>query len=299
MDETELVVAIDLPCVRCGYLLRMQPLDGRCPECGTEVAATVAASPGRLGTGPLVRQSNAIQRLLWTGAGLVLVVPVLLGLMVILPALAYDIFDRMDVIVVCAAIATCLLFGMNLTGAWAFSTSACRRATVPADALRWSGVVGLCGMVCLACLLLTAIERAGAEDLVWLGWIGTIAFAGVPAYVAFAGQELGARADASGWPGLRRWSSVVGGISGGGGLIMVASLILLLSAFQLDWSTEAWFVIGTVGGVFLGFLAFMGGSVVLLVLLWVFRRRTMAHLPFAAAFDGGTALAANATLHVG
>jgi hypothetical protein len=32
----------DPACEGCGYCLRGQPLDGRCPECGTAVAVSVA-----------------------------------------------------------------------------------------------------------------------------------------------------------------------------------------------------------------------------------------------------------------
>jgi hypothetical protein len=34
-------IAIDLPCLGCGYNQRTLRADGRCPECGHEVAATV------------------------------------------------------------------------------------------------------------------------------------------------------------------------------------------------------------------------------------------------------------------
>lgn len=34
------VVSDDRPCITCGYNLRMLPLAGQCPECGTPVAAT-------------------------------------------------------------------------------------------------------------------------------------------------------------------------------------------------------------------------------------------------------------------
>jgi hypothetical protein len=37
MLDASLLIATDMPCLTCGYNLRMQPLDGRCPECGTGV----------------------------------------------------------------------------------------------------------------------------------------------------------------------------------------------------------------------------------------------------------------------
>ncbi|MEM6459997.1 MAG: hypothetical protein AAF710_11475 [Planctomycetota bacterium] len=41
-------IAADLPCVTCGYLLRMQPTDGACPECGDPVRKTLDEGNVRL-----------------------------------------------------------------------------------------------------------------------------------------------------------------------------------------------------------------------------------------------------------
>ncbi|MBB6430905.1 hypothetical protein [Algisphaera agarilytica] len=41
-------IAVDLPCVSCGYLLRTLPPDGSCPECGKPVAETLEAGNIRL-----------------------------------------------------------------------------------------------------------------------------------------------------------------------------------------------------------------------------------------------------------
>ena len=38
---SEPLIDFDLPCVACGYNLRMQPRDGRCPECATPVAKSL------------------------------------------------------------------------------------------------------------------------------------------------------------------------------------------------------------------------------------------------------------------
>lgn len=37
-------IVVDLSCARCGYNLRYQPRDGRCPECATPVAASLEQS---------------------------------------------------------------------------------------------------------------------------------------------------------------------------------------------------------------------------------------------------------------
>ncbi|MEM1109320.1 MAG: hypothetical protein AAGH99_11610 [Planctomycetota bacterium] len=42
------LIAADLPCSSCGYLLRKQPPDGDCPECGAPVRETLNASNLRL-----------------------------------------------------------------------------------------------------------------------------------------------------------------------------------------------------------------------------------------------------------
>jgi len=39
LDEHGLI-NIDLPCLVCSYNLRMQPHDGKCPECGAPVVQT-------------------------------------------------------------------------------------------------------------------------------------------------------------------------------------------------------------------------------------------------------------------
>jgi len=43
VDSTASIIDHDLPCVGCGYNLRMQPRDGRCPECATPVAKSLNA----------------------------------------------------------------------------------------------------------------------------------------------------------------------------------------------------------------------------------------------------------------
>src|SRR5439155_22890930 len=35
------IVQSDVHCVRCDYNLRMQPIDGRCPECGAAIVQTL------------------------------------------------------------------------------------------------------------------------------------------------------------------------------------------------------------------------------------------------------------------
>ena len=42
-NHRETRIEFNLRCAKCGYNLRMQALDGRCPECGTEVAETLRA----------------------------------------------------------------------------------------------------------------------------------------------------------------------------------------------------------------------------------------------------------------
>lgn len=46
--DAEGLIAADLPCSACGYLLRTQSPDGACPECGTAVSETLNASNIRL-----------------------------------------------------------------------------------------------------------------------------------------------------------------------------------------------------------------------------------------------------------
>ncbi|MEM9418920.1 MAG: hypothetical protein AAGA25_07730 [Planctomycetota bacterium] len=46
--DKEGLIAIDLPCSSCDYLLRAQPPDGSCPECGTSIQETLKASNIRL-----------------------------------------------------------------------------------------------------------------------------------------------------------------------------------------------------------------------------------------------------------
>jgi len=40
----------DLACAACSYNLRTQPYDGRCPECGCDVARTLIAGPSPVDT---------------------------------------------------------------------------------------------------------------------------------------------------------------------------------------------------------------------------------------------------------
>ncbi|MEO1235570.1 MAG: hypothetical protein AAFX76_02150 [Planctomycetota bacterium] len=46
--DTDGLIAADLPCRGCGYLLRKQPSDARCPECDRPVQETINASNLRL-----------------------------------------------------------------------------------------------------------------------------------------------------------------------------------------------------------------------------------------------------------
>lgn len=50
------LIAADLSCLGCGYLLRKQPPHGRCPECHTPVARTLHASNVRLADRQWLRQ---------------------------------------------------------------------------------------------------------------------------------------------------------------------------------------------------------------------------------------------------
>ena len=44
LDHPTGAVPIDFPCRKCGYNLRAQPLEGRCPECGDTVNASVSGA---------------------------------------------------------------------------------------------------------------------------------------------------------------------------------------------------------------------------------------------------------------
>ena len=44
LDHPSGAVPIDFPCRKCGYNLRAQPLEGRCPECGDTVNASVSGA---------------------------------------------------------------------------------------------------------------------------------------------------------------------------------------------------------------------------------------------------------------
>ncbi len=44
LDHSTDAVPIDFPCRKCGYNLRAQPLEGRCPECGGTVNASVSGA---------------------------------------------------------------------------------------------------------------------------------------------------------------------------------------------------------------------------------------------------------------
>lgn len=47
--ESHVCIDRDLACVECEYNLRSLPAEGRCPECGTDVARSIAEAPSRFG----------------------------------------------------------------------------------------------------------------------------------------------------------------------------------------------------------------------------------------------------------
>jgi hypothetical protein len=281
------LVDIDLPCMTCGYLLRMQPEFGRCPECQCPVSASIAASPAREGTRRLARLRAATSWMFWTGVSLFLLPP--LSVVLVLVELQYA-----AVIYSCIGIVLCLLFGLNVTAAWVFSARArggdLAFGTV---AMRWTSVLGFCGVAC---------AEAGmfAEGQGWhLGgnsqWVtayvaGLCLLVVVPFYVVLVGQELAARAGAAGWTGLRAWAAISGWIVGGVYLALWCLFIGYAAAGRLS---AAWWIALLLGwGTTLALVAFAGQIVTLLVLLRRFLRRTRAHVPLAGAFDRGAVLAA-------
>lgn len=70
-------VVTDLPCVRCGYNLRMALVHGLCPECGTPVSTTLAAALERPGRDRwLAHVAHGVQGIL-LGSGVLLLAPLL------------------------------------------------------------------------------------------------------------------------------------------------------------------------------------------------------------------------------
>lgn len=68
-NQAPATIATDLPCVDCGYNLRTQPRDGRCPECATPVLHSLRAGSFDFVT-PAWR-ARATRGLLWITCGAV------------------------------------------------------------------------------------------------------------------------------------------------------------------------------------------------------------------------------------
>ena len=65
----------DSPCVQCGYNLRMLPITGQCPECGTPVASTLTLNTELAQSRPKWLRGLAIGSIFLLGTRLALLVP--------------------------------------------------------------------------------------------------------------------------------------------------------------------------------------------------------------------------------
>lgn len=101
------ILEIDLPCVHCGYNLKMQPSNARCPECGAMIADTLTLNK------ELEQSRPGWLRLLSVGNALLAVVRVLLILMW---PIAFAGNRRM------VGILALIACGVYFCGVWLFTT---------------------------------------------------------------------------------------------------------------------------------------------------------------------------------
>ncbi len=80
-------LTISLPCGSCGYDLHLAPLDGRCPECGTRVASSLASDDLLVLPPEQARRLGDALGLLTSGTLWAVVLPMALGVQVSLNTL--------------------------------------------------------------------------------------------------------------------------------------------------------------------------------------------------------------------
>jgi hypothetical protein len=274
---TDGLVAIDLPCMSCGYLLRMQPMAGSCPECGLGVAVSVERTPARWGWGCLREVRGALRVVLWAGVVFVAAVVGLLSLTLI-PGLRTQwvlggLFFLMSIVLLLHLLAVRRAL-RQLEG-----------RVGPTGRAQACGMAMTAGMAVLTLLLAMPGVIGFVDVLKHLVALGASLMAAVVGYFLLAGRLLGDMVEACGWPNLRRpavWLGYAGAIAGGSVTIPWAAVWVLGTWVQFEppraWVRAAEIIIFggmlMLPGVILGFVAF----------LWRVRQKLAALMPVAEAY---------------
>jgi len=233
--DAEGLIAADLPCTSCGYLLRMRSPDDDCPECGAAIRDTLNASNIRL--------------------------------------LPLDWLRRIQAAAVCLAIAipTTYLLGIGVF-VWTLGvlTLVVEAPKSRPEFKRLQRIIGVSGILAAAAILLlfplADTYRSTWPIFVHLGVFGValgVHFAGVLRYAA----RVCGDAD---WPTMRRVGNGLALFSLVWPSLAVGGLVLLGMSFSYAWGGTApgWLDPLLIA---VGLTAFFGGSIFLIVqfIFWI------------------------------
>jgi hypothetical protein len=245
---TELVAA-DMPCVGCGYNLRMQPANGRCPECAKPVADTMAVTITRWGPAEIRKLGRSLA---WMAGAM-------LGMFaasLVCELAGVGVGDQPFLVL----FLLCML-GIYVVAHWRATSMAMARG----DILRWfsrAGIIAALVGLPIVTFVIVRIFFPGVS-----GWAGPLmVFWGMAMHVLAEGRRLGDiahRGGMNGVGGLGLWATrgtcfglVVCGIvlgivrlfpyevlgeysieliwAGGGAVALVASLVSLGALIRLS-----------------------------------------------------------------
>ena len=202
--DAEGLIAADQPCGSCGYLLRAQPPDGACPECGTAVADTLNASNIRL--------------------------------------LPLDWLRRIQAGSVCLAISIPLiwLFGLGVL-VWLLGVLT-MTVEVPKsrpEFKRLQRVIGGSGVLAvIASLMLFAFEGYGGSELLIFAHLGMVALC-LGVHIGSVLRYAARVCDAADWGTQKNFGNVLAVFGFLWPGLAVASLILLGISFNYAWGGTA------------------------------------------------------------
>ncbi|MEM1028198.1 MAG: hypothetical protein AAGJ38_08950 [Planctomycetota bacterium] len=201
--DVEGLIAADLPCGSCGYLLRAQPPNGVCPECGTAVADTLNASNIRL--------------------------------------LPLDWLRRIQAGSVCLAISIPMiwLFGLGVL-VWLLGVITLT-VEVPKsrpEFKRLQLVIGGSGVLAVIAVLLLFLAE-GHHETEWLIF-AHLAIVGVLLGVHLGGvlRYASRVCDAASWPGQRECANILALFGLVWPALVLASLLLIGLSFRYAWSGD-------------------------------------------------------------
>jgi hypothetical protein len=238
-----LAISTDVPCVGCGYNLRMQPVEGVCTECGLAVKGSLEQTILKWGW-------KRLRRIAWgmrIAAATMIAIPLVLAAGIVLD----DVILRNHEISEYIGMATFGAMGMigvgNAAGAW-MATSAPRgeRQALSRWLCRLGGLtIPLVPFILLIHLIL---QRADSSSEIgsWLGLAVPMHMVGWAVYAERAAAcwtvfhqrgGLAIREGMGKWS-MRCFAPVALVLAGGIGTILGLELLRQLNLFDIDWRTR-------------------------------------------------------------